>query len=482
MENKIGNSLKWSTAGEALSKIVSPVTNMILARVLAPKDFGILATVNMIITFVDLFTDSGFAKYIIQCDFLDEREADKYIDVAFWTNFYLSFFLWIIIFLFRFPIAALVGNKGHENVIVIASTQLILTSFSCIQTSLYRRNFDFKILFRARIVTAVIPLVVTVPLAVILRNYWSLVIGSIAVQLVNAVYLTIKSKWKPSLYYSFAKLHKMISFSIWSLAEAVAYWFITWFDIFIIGSAFSSYYLGIYKNSLNMVNSIMTLVKASIIPVLFSSLSRLKNNQKEFDDIYGSLQQTAAFIVFPMSIGIFIFRELVTTILFGSKWGEAANIIGAWALSSGLFVVFVNFFGEAFKAKGIPKILFIYETICLLIMIPICYYTKNIGFWPIVYTRASVVLVQVVLGLFFLKHYVHVSIKRQLKNLVPATICSLIMGCVATLLKPVSSTIVWQTLVILISVFVYFGSSYCLFKNVLQQMVKTIKGRHEGIQ
>ena len=137
MATKIGKSLQWSTAGEVLAKLITPITNMILARVLAPEDFGILATVIMIITFVDLFTDSGFAKYIVQHDFESENEAINYLNVAFWTNLFLSLVLWVFIIVFRYPIARFVGSSGCENVIVIASSQLIVTAFSSIQTFLH---------------------------------------------------------------------------------------------------------------------------------------------------------------------------------------------------------------------------------------------------------------------------------------------------------------------------------------------------------
>lgn len=134
-QNVISKSMKWSTLGEVLAKIMVPVANMVLARLLMPEDFGILASINMIITFVDLFTDSGFAKYIIQSDFSSEKELYQYVNVAFWSNFTLSFVMWLVVVVFRDSIASIVGNPGYGNVIAVASFQLFLTSFSSIQYS-----------------------------------------------------------------------------------------------------------------------------------------------------------------------------------------------------------------------------------------------------------------------------------------------------------------------------------------------------------
>src|SRR5699024_2825776 len=190
---------------------------MILARILAPEAFGVIVTVTMIVSFAEMFTDSGFQKYLVQHEFKDEQDKRKSANVAFWSNLVLSLILWGGISLFNEEIAEMVGNPGLGIVIIVSCIQLPLTAFSSIQMALYRRDFDFKTLFVVRVIGILIPLVVTIPLALIGFDYWSLVIGLIAMQLFNAIFLTLKSSWKPTFYYSFKRLKKMFSFSVWSL-------------------------------------------------------------------------------------------------------------------------------------------------------------------------------------------------------------------------------------------------------------------------
>ena len=77
---KVGNATKWSAITELLSKVVTPISNMALARILAPEAFGIVSTITMITSFADIFTDAGFQKYIIQHQFTDADERnDRYI-------------------------------------------------------------------------------------------------------------------------------------------------------------------------------------------------------------------------------------------------------------------------------------------------------------------------------------------------------------------------------------------------------------------
>src|SRR5690625_1757145 len=172
LQKKITSATKWSSITQVVARIIVPVTNMILARILAPEAFGVIATVTMIISFTEMFTDSGFQKYLVQHEFKNDTEKNKNANVAFWTNFVLAIFLWGIIAALNEQIAIVVGNPGLGSVIIVACIQLPLTSFSSIQMALYRRNFDFKTLFFVRIVGIFIPLIVTIPLALWGFDYW----------------------------------------------------------------------------------------------------------------------------------------------------------------------------------------------------------------------------------------------------------------------------------------------------------------------
>ena len=111
-ENRLGNATKWSTITEIMAKVVAPISSMVLARLLVPEVYGVVTSVNMVISFSDIFTDAGFQKYIIQHQFISKKELDKATNVAFWTNLLLSLLIWLVIYVFSDPISALVGNPG----------------------------------------------------------------------------------------------------------------------------------------------------------------------------------------------------------------------------------------------------------------------------------------------------------------------------------------------------------------------------------
>lgn len=474
IKNKFVNATKWSTITEIAAKLVSPVTNMILARIISPEAFGVVATITMIMSFADMFTDAGFQKYLVQHEFKDENEKFKNANVAFWTNFGISIFLWLFIIVFREQIAVLVGNPGLGNVIAIACVQLLLTSFSSIQMALYRRDFDFKTLFLVRMVAVWIPFAVTIPLALLGLSYWALIIGSIVIQLSNAIIMTVKSKWKPHLFYRIEILKEMLSFSIWSLIEAISIWFTSWADVFIIGTALSQHYLGIYKTSTTMVNALMSLITASIVPVLFSALSRLQDDTEKFNSMYLNTQRLVSVFVFPLGIGIYLYSDLATRIMLGSKWKEASGVIGVWALTSAITIVLSYFNSEVYRAKGKPKLSFLAQMLHLVVLVPVCIVSSKYGFWPLVYARAWIRMEGILVGLIIMKVGIGFPVGKIFKNVIPTAISAIAMGVIAYLLQQISKGVLWSFVSIIICSLFYFGGLY-LFPSMRQEINKILR-------
>lgn len=471
----IQKSFLWSGGSEIAVKLILPISNMILARILTPDDFGVLAICNMVISFIDIITDAGFGKYLVQYDFKNEKERDQCANVAFWSNLTLSSFLWAGVILNRFWIAELLGGKEYSTVISIACMQLMFTSMVSIQMGLLRRDFQFKKLFIARMSVALVPLVVTIPLAVIYKSYWALVIGNIFGAIINAVILLSGSKWKPRLFYSFNILKRMLNFSFWSLCEALAHWLIFWVDTFIVGQLYSSYYLGIYKNSANMVMSIIGMITASMSPVLLSVLSRIKD-KNEFYDIFLHIEKIVAYILFPMGIGMFFYRQTITTILFSEQWLESSNIIGAWSLMMVISVIIYSFPAEAYKAKGIPKVLFFYQISYLVFLIPVCTYAAKIDFLTFVYVRCFCILEQVIMCQIFIKKYLGWNISLFIKNLKKPAIAGGFVFLMCFLFKKIFFTsMLYEILSILMIIALYFLVLFVGFRKDIMASLKIIQ-------
>lgn len=414
--NKISKSILWSGLGEISVKLINPFINMILARLLAPDAFGVFAVCNMFVSFVDIITDSGFGKYLIQNDFKDNEECNLYSSVAFWTNLIFSTILFLIIIIFGKNIAVLLGDKSYYKIISLMSLQIIFTAVTSIQTALLKRYFCFKQLFIVRVLMLLVPMFVTVPVAYFTRSYMSLVIGNLSSAVINSILLWNISFWKPKFYYSYFIFRDMIVSGFWFLCEALANWCIIWADIFIMGTVLSNYYVGLYKNSTYVVSSLLNTIAVSITPVLMSILSRLDNDEECFE-CFAHFIKLISYLILPIGVGIFYYREFFTSVLFGAEWSDAGDIVGLWGLSLAVSILFYNIPAEIYKSKGMANVLFGFQLLYLCIIIPSTAISVKLGFWQFVYTRSLIVICPALISLIFMKKYLKIGVIKFMSNL-----------------------------------------------------------------
>lgn len=422
-QNSIVTSIKWSSFGEIGAKLITPISSMILARLLAPDAFGVLAVCNMIISFAEILADAGFGKYIVQAEFENEKTLNKYASVAFWAHLCVALSLWGIIAINARYISEFLGIGNNYLVIQVATVQLIIMSMISTQLGLLRRKFQFKKTFIVRISTVICSLCITIPLAIVYKSFWALILGNLCGSFISMIILIFLSGWLPERFFSWMYFKNMFSFSFWSLCEGLAHWFIFWVDIFIITQSFSTYYVGLYKNSTAIMYSCIGTITAAMSPVLLSTLSRLKGSP-EHSSIFISIERIFIFICMPICILIAFNREIVTEIILGGKWMEASPIIGLWAIMLGINVFIYSFPAEVFKSLGKPKYLFIYQVSFLICLIPICTISANHGFWPFVYSRAYCIILQVFLFMLFAKLYLKWDIKWLFNELSSSIIAS----------------------------------------------------------
>lgn len=463
IKGKVARATRWSALTEIVAKLVTPITSMVLARLLTPEAFGVVTTITMIITFAELFTDAGFQKYLVQHEFKDDTDRTQSTNVAFWSNFVMSLLIWGGIALFSEPLAALVGNPGLGHVVIIACAAIPLAAFSSIQMALYRRDLDFKTLFKVRVVSILVPIVVTIPLALWLRSYWALIIGHLTQNVTNAVLLTLFSRWKPRFYYSFAKLKEMLSFTVWSLIEHVSIWLTGYVDVFIVGTMLSQHYLGLYKTSSALVGQIMGLVTAAATPVLFSSLSRLQNNDAEFKQMFFKFQKLVGILVFPLGIILFCFSDLITTLLLGSQWMEASGFIGLWGLFSALNIVFSHFSSAVYRALGRPKLSVLVQWLHIVVLWPVVLVAVGYGFETLYTVRSWVRLELMAANLVVLYYVVHITLLQMVRNVFPSLVASLMAMGVAMTLRMVVVDNLSMQLVSLLSCAVAYIAILALF-------------------
>jgi PST family polysaccharide transporter len=430
----------------------------------------------------DIFSDAGFQKYLIQREFKDDEERDRHTNVAFWSNLVMSFTLWGLIAIFCQPLATLVGSPGLGLVLIVACAGIPLHGFCSIQMALLKRDFDFKTLFWRRLVAILIPIFVTIPLAIWLRNYWALVLGNLAMHIANAVFLGFKSNWKPRRFYDFSILKEMLSFCVWSLVDSLLVWATTYADIFFIGKMLNSYYLGLYRTSISIVGQIVTLITAVVLPVILPSLSRLQNDIPEMRRMLLRFQKITSIVLLPLGVGVFVFQDLITGVMLGSQWTEAAGFLGLWGLMEAITVVLARFCSPVYPAIGKPRVSVIVQLLHVIVLIPAIIISGRYGFKALYITRSLVRLEGVLVNMIAVYIMIKQSPWKMIVNILPEAASVLIMAAVGYLLLWVNDGIALSFVWVAVCVVVYFAALYCLFpadrdmvRNLKKTALKTIK-------
>ncbi|WP_462132243.1 lipopolysaccharide biosynthesis protein [Veillonella tobetsuensis] len=460
MDTKVVAAAKWSLITEVLAKLITPVTNIILAHILAPTAFGILATIMMVISFAEMLADAGFQKFLVQYEFESEDEKQKNVSVAFISNIVLAIVLWLVIIIWRDELAILVGNEGLGFPLAIMGAMLPLGAFSSIQMAMYRRSFNFKFLLSIRMITIITPLFISIPMALAGFDYWSLIAGLLAAHLFTAIALCVRQEKLISIYFSSTVFRKMFSFSAWSLAEAFSIWLTAWVDTFIISHFLDAYYLGLYKMPTAIVTTVMAIATSSMAPVLFSALSRHQHNQVEFEKTFLTFQRYMALFLVPLGVGMFVYQDFIVEILLGPQWKLAGIVLGSWALSSSLVTAISYLISEAFRAKGMPNISFLAQMAHLFVLIPVIYVCVQYDFTTFVYARSIVRVQMIAVLLYLLAIYVGMNAWLVIRNIKSYIIASAVVGTGSYVLLHLHNSMIWTIFCICISLILYLVVLY----------------------
>ena len=452
MDTKIVAAAKWSVITEVLAKLITPLTNIILAHMLAPTAFGILATIMMVISFAEMLADAGFQKFLVQHEFESDKEKQEATDVAFIANLVLSILLWGGIIIGRDELAVLVGNNGLGIPLAIMGAMIPLSAFSSVQMALYRRDFNFKFLLNIRLITILTPILISIPMALMGYDYWSLIVGMLGAQLFTALALLKSRKNQIHLFFSSRVFMNMFSYSAWSLAEAFSIWLTAWVDTFIISRFLDAYYLGIYKMPMAIVTTVMAMATSSLAPVLFAALSRVQHDQQEFSKTFFTFQRYMALFLVPIGVGLFVVH-----LLLGPQWTLAGIVLGSWALSSAIMTVTANLISEIFRAKGEPNLSFWTQILHLVVLIPVIYICIQYDFSTFVYARSIVRMEMLMVAMIFLALFIHMSALRVITNIGVYLVTASIVGALAYSTLHLYDSVWWTVACMLLCVVLYIA-------------------------
>lgn len=413
LAEKTLSGVLWSALGELIVKFISPISFLVLTRLLSPSDFGTVAVATTVLMFVNIISDLGTGKVLVQlkcedCDFF------KYCNVSFYFNVVVGACLFLVVFCFSSEIATY-NNQPQANLVVkIMSLQILFYAFSTVQSAIKNRELKFKTLFYIRLITVATPALISIPVAFAGGGMWAIVAGSVAGSMLHTIALWVTSTWKPRWYFKLKYLHAILSKSIWNSLQQILVWIPIALDTYLISNYISGDALGLYTTSRTLFTSVSALILAPVLPVLFSSLSKVKEEDKFIKMTLFS--QKALFTVASiLSLTVFLYSEFVSSILFDNKWIGISPLIQIVFLLMGM-EYFNSLLIESLRAKGRFRELAMTNLLSLFIVCPALYISVFYGIYVYTFVRCMSLYVCFIGVFYYSKEYCGVSFRDCLVN------------------------------------------------------------------
>lgn len=349
--SKTRYSLKWNSILSASSFIVSFIVGIALARILDPKDFGLLAMVSVFVSFVNLFVNAGTGSGLIQKKEINQAD----LSTVFWYNVTIGLLSALILIVLSNPIASFYNDNRLSDIVKVLALQPVISSLGIVQMNLMMRTIDLKKRTIAQLSGQLISATVGVPLALYGFGVWALVYSSLTSAFFSTFFYWIQSDWRPLFVFSYSSYKEIWNYSSKILYGNIVTQILNKIDILLIGRYLSPSIVGFYQKGRNLgqlpANQLGNIITKSYFPLL----SRLQNDKIAFWNYFDSQSKTIAYL----ATIIFFLLSLVSTeligILYGEKWLPSSIYLKITAFL-GFFYTVNAFKVYALNALGRPDI------------------------------------------------------------------------------------------------------------------------------
>jgi len=404
----------WSYSAEIIAKVISPLSFLILTRLLSPEDYGVVAVATTLLMFIDIICDLGTSKVIIQLKSDNNKDFASYCNAAFFINVCIGFILFILTEIFAEQIASYYYQPKSEAVIRVMAIQIISYSLSSIQNSLFRKSLNFKFLFWIRLITIACPLFVAIPIAFLGGGLWALVVSSCMGSVLQCIALWTHSNWRPNIVCFKEHFMKLFGKSIWNTVNQLVVWIPISFDTYLIAKYISTSDLGLYTSARALFTAASGLILSPFLPVIFSSLSKVSESA-QFERITYFSQKILFSVAVCCVVFIFLFADYLVPILFEKEW------VGITIIIQIVFVIMgYEYFGsiilESLRARGLFKAVAYISLVSLIIVVPCLFFAAETGNIKVYATVRSLSLYVPLIGNLILADRINIKFSVCLQN------------------------------------------------------------------
>lgn len=317
--SKTVSGLLWSFIDLFAGHGIQFVFLLVLARLLAPEYFGIIAIVTIFIIIGNSIVDSGFSQALIR----EKKVTQEDYSTIFYFNLVMSLVMYILIFVMASLIEAFFNQEGITGVIRVISLSIIFYALSIIQRVILTKNIDFKKQAVVNLLASIGSGAFAALLAIKGYGVWSLVFQTLILRLLQTFLLWMSIKWIPAFVFSIPSFKKYFKFGSRILISGLIDTIYANIFSIIIGKFYPARQLGYFTNASKLSEMISISVTTSLQRVTYPVLSSIQENKDMLKNGFRKIIGMTAYIIFPIMIGLMAVSDSLIVVLFGPNWVES---------------------------------------------------------------------------------------------------------------------------------------------------------------
>jgi O-antigen/teichoic acid export membrane protein len=345
-------------ASHGIKFAISIVATAILARLLSPKDYGLIGMVAVATNFIVMFKDMGLELATVQKAEISSRQ----ISTLFWVNLALSIGTMIVLIALAPAVSWFYGDSRLTMITIVSATGFVIGGLTVQHEALLKRQMRFMALSAIALVAMVAGYIVGIVFAWYGFGYWALVFSQLAVLTADALLVWITCGWRPGLPRRDTGVRSMLSFG----GNITAYGTVNYFsknaDNLLIGKFFGAQPLGLYNKAAQLVGLPTDQVHEPVMAVAVPALSRLADSPERYRKAYMRIMEKVLMLVMPAVALLIVSSDWIISIVLGAQWKDAGAILVFMSIA-GLFQPIMNTAGSVLVTQGRGRHLFYWSLI-----------------------------------------------------------------------------------------------------------------------
>ena len=471
LKEKTVKGVMWSSIDRFSTQGISFVFSILIARLLLPSDYGVIAMLGIFMAVSQCFIDSGFGTALIRKN--DRTETD--FCTVFYFNIVVACLFYGLLWIASPYIAQFYDMPLLETVTKVVGLNLIVGSLSGIQSAQLSIAIDFKSRAKISVVTTLFTGIVGLWLAYRGYGVWALVFQTLSSNILRTILLWLTVRWMPKLIFSWKSFKELFSFGSKLLASGLLDTIYNNVYIIVIGKFFSAKSLGVYSRADGLAQFPSSNITGVLQAVTFPVLSTIQDYETRLADAYKRFLRLSAFVIFPLMMGLSAVADPFIRITLTDKWEGAIYFLQIICFSLMWYPIHaINL--NLLSVKGRSDYFLKLEIIKKILGVCVLCVTIPLGLVAMCYGRVVTSILCLGLNTYYTNKLIGYGFVKQMKDLLHIILHSLVMyGIVLAIVQSLQS--LWLQLIIgiVVGVAYYVIGAYLMKLDELKEVMYILK-------